>query len=192
MNLPTSQVTHSPLDKALKDGPNPPNGPPPPYSDQASPVSARRIPLNTQGPFAAKEDVGEVLLYDMDQQSPVYFGSAMMGQGVHPCKIVPHLTPLCRIPYGGSEIEHHGRYDLLPFNSEKMQLVPASGGRVPPGKRPVIGGYEEDGKELYHAVANVNGVEVPGKTGEHLPGCNVAFGGLEHVVEEYKILCWRL
>lgn len=53
-----------------------------------------------------------------------------------------------------------------------MELVHTSGGRLPPGKRPVEGGYEEHGAKLYHAVAEIKGVKVPGKTGEHLVrGC---------------------
>ena len=74
----------------------------------------------------------------------------------------------CRVPYGGTEWEHHGRYDLLPFRPDTMELVPASDGKVPYGRRPVEGGYEENGAKLYHALAVVSGVKVPGKTGEHL------------------------
>ncbi|KAI0260534.1 hypothetical protein BC834DRAFT_900301 [Gloeopeniophorella convolvens] len=73
-----------------------------------------------------------------------------------------------------------------------MEWVRTARGRVPPGRRPVEGGYESSGARLYHALAVVDGVRVPGKTGEHLGGCNVAFGGREHVVrDDYEILCWR-
>jgi hypothetical protein len=49
-----------------------------------------------------------------------------------------------------------------------MEWVPTSGGRLPQGRRPVEGGYEQNGGQLYHAYANIQGVNVPGKTGEHL------------------------
>jgi len=49
-----------------------------------------------------------------------------------------------------------------------MEWVRTSGGRIPSGRRPVEGGYEESGEKLYHAVGLVKGVKVPGKTGEHL------------------------
>lgn len=55
-----------------------------------------------------------------------------------------------------------------------MEWVRTEGGRVPKGRRPVEGGYEEHGgvgRKLYHAVARVGGVMVPGKTGEHLVSC---------------------
>lgn len=41
---------------------------------------------------------------------PVYVASALMGDSVHPCKCVPHLDTPCRVPYGGGEHEHRGRY----------------------------------------------------------------------------------
>ena len=72
--------------------------------------------------------------------------------------------------YGGREVEHNGRYDLLPFDPNTMEWVPTSHGQVPPGRRPVEGGYEEDGAKLYHAIAVVHGVRVPGKAGPHLVG----------------------
>lgn len=68
-----------------------------------------------------------------------------------------------------------------------MEFVRTSRGQIPPGRRPVEGGYEENGwhavvtkpakpnsskyftgSKLYHGIATVNGVQVPGKTGLHL------------------------
>ena len=49
-----------------------------------------------------------------------------------------------------------------------MEWVPTRNGEVPPGRRPVEGGYESDGEKLYHALGNIDGVNVPGKTGKHL------------------------
>ncbi len=51
---------------------------------------------------------------------------------------------------------------------DTMEFVRTSQGRVPAGRRPVEGGYEEDGTPLYHAVGVIDGVKVPGKTGAHL------------------------
>ncbi|KAM5544924.1 hypothetical protein V8D89_001035 [Ganoderma adspersum] len=46
--------------------------------------------------------------------------------------------------------------------------VRASHGQLPRGSRPVEGGYERiDAQKLYHALAVVNGVSVPGKAGEN-------------------------
>ncbi|KAF8842110.1 hypothetical protein BDN67DRAFT_966287 [Paxillus ammoniavirescens] len=169
---------------------------PPPYQPSAPrappPPSGYRIPLNTSSTFPNSYYTKTPPCFDLGDTSPVFLGSAIFNNSVHPCKVAPHLTPACRVPYGGTELEHNGRYDLLPFDSDTMEWVPTSLGRIPNQRRPVQGGYEENGASLYHAIANVRGVRVPGKTGEHLGGCNVAFGGEEHVITRgYEILCWR-
>lgn len=53
-----------------------------------------------------------------------------------------------------------------------MKWVTSSHGKVPEGYTPVQGGYEVGGEQLYHAVAKINGVWCPGKTGVHLEGAN--------------------
>lgn len=144
---------------------------PPAYSSppvQAPPPSGYRIPLTTDAPFPPANLTLRAPFTDADGRAPVFFGSALFPNAVHPCKIAPHLTPPCRVPYAGQEWEHHGRYDLLPYAPDTMELVQTSGGRIPLGRRPVEGGYEETGQKLYHAVAMVNGLRVPGKAGEHL------------------------
>lgn len=157
----------------------------------APPASGYRIPLTTTAAFPAHQQVGQAPCTDLDG-SPVYFGSALFEHSVHPCKVGPHLNPPCMVPYGGSEHAHHGRYDLLPFDYNTMELVPTSYGQIPNGRRPIEGGYEEHSAKLYHAIAVVNGVRVPGKTGVHLGGANVSFGGAEHtIIQNYEILCWK-
>ena len=49
-----------------------------------------------------------------------------------------------------------------------MEWVQTKNGEIPPGRRPVEGGYESGGEKLYHALGNIDGVDVPGKTGTHL------------------------
>ena len=139
---------------------------PPPYV----PPSGYRIPLTTQTAFPDPRlgQTGPPAFYDADGVSPVFIGSAIMEKSVHPCKIGPHLRPFASVPYGGREYGHQGRFDLLPFNPDLMEWVRTSRGIIPPGRRPVEGGYEENGPQLYHAAAVVNDIKVPGKTGEHL------------------------
>ncbi|KAF9223429.1 hypothetical protein BS17DRAFT_140195 [Gyrodon lividus] len=149
--------------------------PPPPYQPPRAPPppSGYRIPLNVSSTFPNSHYTKTPPCYDLDETSPIFLGSAIFHNSVHPCKIAPHLSPVCRVPYGGSELEHQGRYDLLPFDPETMEWVPTSLGRIPNQRRPVQGGYEENGAKLYHAMANVRGVRVPGKTGEHLVSVDV-------------------
>jgi hypothetical protein len=95
------------------------------------------------------------------------------------------------VSFGGEEREHLGRFDLLPFREREMEFVKTVGGRVPDGRRPVEGGYEENGEKLYHGAVVIDGVRVPGKTAPHLNGCNVPYGGVEQHRNEHEILCWK-
>ncbi|KAI5892647.1 uncharacterized protein SCHCODRAFT_02626726 [Schizophyllum commune H4-8] len=96
------------------------------------------------------------------------------------------------VPYGGTELLHTGRYELLSFLPMQMEWVKTSNGRVPEGKKAVDGGYEPSGHKLYHALGTVNDVRVPGKTGQHLGCANFPLLGKEHSLrEDYEILCWR-
>ncbi|KAG2157879.1 uncharacterized protein EDB93DRAFT_731523 [Suillus bovinus] len=143
------------------------NGPPPPYSHRPPP-SGTRIPLHLNSTFPNPANTKEPPCYDADGLSPIFIGSAIFQRSVHPCKIAPHLPIPCHVPYGSTEVEHEGRYDLLPFDPATMEWVRTSHGRIPYGRDPVDGGYEETGQHLYHAMGRVNGTLVPGKTGEHL------------------------
>jgi len=178
---------------------NPPAGPPP-YDPQPVNPAGDRISLghSSTEAFPPEYVTGPAPFRDADNTSPVFVGSAIFPGGtVHPCKIAAKLNPPCRVPYGGMETEHRGRYDLLPFHPERMEWVNTANGEVPPGRRPVIGGYEMWGdhpSDLYHACGIIDGVQVPGKTGRHLNGANFAFGGQEHAFTNgrpYAILCWR-
>ena len=153
---------------------------PPPYapSQPAPPPSGFRLPLTTAAAFPDPQTVGQPPCYDLDG-SPVYIGSALFSNSVHPCKIGRHLQPHASVPYGGKEQGHHGRYDLLPYKPDQMEFVLTSYGRIPPGRRPVEGGYEDHGAKLYHAVAWVNGIRIPGKTAEHL---FVSLSSLENIL----------
>ncbi|RXW21048.1 hypothetical protein EST38_g4816 [Candolleomyces aberdarensis] len=179
----------------------PPSGPAPTIAPKTMsfdgpPSSGYRVPLDSNDPskpFPSHnlQESGPPVTYDLDG-SPIFIGSVLLENAVHPCKIGPHLQPPAQVAYGGGEIGHLGRYDLLPFVPDQMEWVRTGYGQIPHGKRPVEGGYEEGGAKLYHALAVINDVKVPGKTGEHLGGANVGFGGVEHAVQEgYEILCWK-
>ena len=142
----------------------------PPYTPSAPPPSGYRITvLSSSSPFPDPSHTKLPVCYDWgDPDCPVYLGSAIFDRSVHPCKISPSRNPSCRVPYGGNEIKHDGRFDLLPFDPKTMEWVPTSLGRNPAHRRPVWGGREENGEILYHAIATVEGVRVPGKVGVHL------------------------
>lgn len=156
----------------------------------ATPPQGHRYQTTTNLEFPSIDITGPAPFRDFGGEG-VWVGSAVSNDSVHPCKIAPHLQPAARVPYGGVEYGHEGRYDLLPI-TEDHEWVPTSHGRIPSGRRPVDGGYEQSGERLFHAVAVVQDVSVPGKTAPHLGQANVAFGNQEIGVEEgYWILCWR-
>ncbi|GAA6035419.1 hypothetical protein JCM8097_000246 [Rhodosporidiobolus ruineniae] len=162
----------------------------PPAYAPSTPPAGLRVPCSTQAAFPSTSTTGPAPFQDCDG-APVYVASALVGtNAVHPCKYVAGRNE-CMISYGGAEKRHEGRFDVLPITPE-MEWVEASYGQIPKGRRPVEGGFEEGGQHLFHAVTVLNGVNVPGKTGEHLHGANFPFGGGETIkAVDYRILCWR-
>lgn len=80
-------------------------------------------------------------------------------------KSAPHLTPTpVSVAYGGSEVYHEGAFEVLRFDPDSMELVRSAYGEIPEGRTPVGGGWESDGRILYHGLGEVDGVLVPGKT----------------------------
>ncbi|KAF8504172.1 hypothetical protein JB92DRAFT_2968773 [Gautieria morchelliformis] len=157
-------------------------GPPPPIPSRRPdvpqpPAAGQRIPFSTDTPFPDPSLLPPSSLHDSGgPEQVVYVGSAIFQSSVHPCKIAPHLDPPVRVPYGGGEHEHRGRFDLLPINDQTMEWVLTAQGKIPPGRTPVEGGYEENGARLYHAIVSIDNVWVPGKTGVHLVrdrSCNI-------------------
>ena len=145
----------------------------PQLSDLRSPsygsVSSLRIQVDPTGTRFPWTQAGIAPVCDLDG-SPVFLGLAEFRDGLHPCKIrvEPQGRPVPFVSYGGKEYEHRGTTFLLPFDPATMLSVRASHGQLPRGSRPVEGGYERiDAQKLYHALAVVNGVSVPGKAGEN-------------------------
>ncbi|GAA6019737.1 hypothetical protein JCM10207_009247 [Rhodosporidiobolus poonsookiae] len=161
---------------------------PPPYASAQAPPAGLRVPTSTTSAFPPIQQTGPAPFADLDG-SPVWVASALVGSNsVHPCKVA---RGKCMISYGGAEKHHQGRYDILPITQD-MEYVEASYGKLPKGRRPVEGGFEQGGQHLFHALTTINGVQVPGKTGEHLHGANFPWGGGETVKEvDYRVLCWR-
>ncbi|PIL24456.1 transporter [Ganoderma sinense ZZ0214-1] len=164
----------------------------PPAYYYAAPTSVELyVPLGAHPAFPW-DAAGDVPAWDVDG-TPVYLGITLFNDGWHPCKVKPYAACPARVSYGGKEVAHWGMCHLLPFSPATMEWVPTSRGRIPHGRRPVEGGYEEIGGDmLYHALACVDGVRVPGKAGLHLAhGASIPYGNQEYIVSHYDILCWR-
>ncbi|KAH8826648.1 hypothetical protein DL96DRAFT_1608569 [Flagelloscypha sp. PMI_526] len=162
----------------------PPTYPPP----KTAPSGSRITVFREQEDFPDLEKLGPPPCTDLGGE-PLFFSSGFLDLSIHPGKAGAHIGGL--IPYGGEE-QNTARYEVLPYDPKTMELVPTSHGAIPEGRRPVEGGYEESGAKLYHSVAEHDGYMMPGKTGVHLGGTSVSFGGGEHWHEEgYAILCWK-
>ena len=99
--------------------------------------------------------------------NPVFFASAEINGSIVPGKFSEEWDVPFRVAYGHEE---HSLTSgtILKFDSELIELVETSGGDIPEGRIPVVGGREPDGTVLYHAVAEVQGLRIPGKAGKHL------------------------
>lgn len=205
-HIPSTDFPHSTQPEKLGSDPPIPSArlPAPPAA------AGQRIALSTDTPFPSPSTLPPSSLHDRGgPHQLVYVGSALFGLSVHPCKIAPHLNPPVRVGYDGDEHDHWGQFDLLPINHQTMDWVPTSHGRIPLGRRPVEGGYEENGARLFHAIAYIDNIWVPGKTGEHIvrkdlpailcyltrhanqEAAKIPYGGKEMICENYQILCWR-
>ncbi|KAF9447733.1 hypothetical protein P691DRAFT_760498 [Macrolepiota fuliginosa MF-IS2] len=163
------------------------NNPPPP-------PSGYHVPLDTDSPAPSPDQTGPPVSHSPIDGIPIFMVSILHETG-HVCPGKVGFRPDGPHVYFGfwhKEYRHFGQYDLFPFVPEQMEWVRTSCGQVPPGRRPIQGGYEPHGDKLYHALANVDGVDIPGKAGEHLPaGAHVPFNGQEVIIQEYQILCWK-
>ncbi|PBK98331.1 ankyrin [Armillaria gallica] len=165
--------------------------------DQQAPSSGFRFPLHGSSSLPLKNLAGSPPCINW-KNDPIYFGSAIIGKSVHPCKIEPNRHELpapCSVVFNETVvfITDSERYDMLPFNPDTMDLVCTSEGSIPAGRRPIKGGYEEDGMPLYHGMAvHHDGRRVPGMTSPSLHGCVYSYHDKVHVTtNNYEILCWK-
>ena len=90
----------------------------------------------------------------------------------------------CLIPYGGREV-YATQYNVL-VQGIPYTTVSASNGAVPPDA--IRGGRDDDGTDLYICNAFFMGGQHPGKLRSSFGGCDISWGGTEHVVKTYQVL----
>ena len=138
------------------------------------------IPMTILSHFPPISETFSAPCTDKNPVEPVFFGSAIipfqdfdhttpMGSMttlslVIPCKITPALWPnVCHVPLDGKELVHTGKYNIVPYDREKIELVRGTLDGLPYGRQCVVGGVGVGGEELYHAVGLYNGLRIPGK-----------------------------
>lgn len=80
--------------------PNSHSAPPPSYASSSIPAAGLRVPTVTTSAFPSVDLIGKPPFTDLGGE-PVWVGSALMGNSVHPAKVAPHLPGVCRVPFGG-------------------------------------------------------------------------------------------
>ncbi|KAM0749727.1 hypothetical protein T439DRAFT_326604 [Meredithblackwellia eburnea MCA 4105] len=82
-------------------------------------------------------------------------------------------------------------YEVLFEKEDEVKWVRSGPAGIPDGERPVVGGVDATGGDLWHAAAWVKGVRVPGMTSPTLTGARVSFGNQAWLVEDdFDILCF--
>ncbi|KIJ37609.1 hypothetical protein M422DRAFT_259969 [Sphaerobolus stellatus SS14] len=159
----------------------------PSQGGQRPPAAGYRYPLTAYNPFPDIKSLPPTKLHDIgDPSQPIYVGSVAFQNAIHPCKTVPHLDYFVRVPYGGREVEPHGRYDILPIDENWMEWVQTSHGRIPPGRRPVEDGFEETREKLFHALAKSMEIGFLARLVNTF--AKIPFGGERIVQNDYLIL----
>ncbi|KAF7979886.1 hypothetical protein HWV62_40673 [Athelia sp. TMB] len=95
------------------------------------------------------------------------------------------------IGYSNEEIQLD-TYEILIGDPNAVRWVDVMGDFDPNalGARPVEGGKENNGSPLYIAQAPIHGSVTPGKIRQDFGGAFVPYGGKEHKVKEYRVLCY--
>ncbi|KAI8825758.1 uncharacterized protein EV422DRAFT_600244 [Fimicolochytrium jonesii] len=121
--------------------------------------------------------------------TPLYIARAFHENSVQIGKASADLRDGAHIPYGGKEIAVFN-YEILLGLENAVKWVDGEGPLKNKGEKLVEGGREADGKPLYIAQAHIKGSVQPGKVGEHLSKCCVAYGNDEKEEKHYRYLCY--
>jgi hypothetical protein len=141
-------------------------------------ANGKHIPA---GAIVAGEDSGHQL----------YVSRAFQDGGIQLGKASDWFQKGAVIGYSNEEIQLD-TYEILIGDSNAVRWVDARGtfNLSSLGGKPVEGGRENNGTPLYIAQAPIKGSVQPGKVREGLNGAFVPYGGEEHEVKEYRVLCY--
>ncbi|TPX44625.1 hypothetical protein SeMB42_g04005 [Synchytrium endobioticum] len=121
----------------------------------------------------------------------LYLARCLIGGGIHVGKAGRHMKPEgAHVGYGGIERVETDYEVLTAASPNSVVWVDVAGKCSVPGYQPVVAGREKDGRELYCAQAVYDGSVQPGKSGRHMDGCSIAYGGREKTIPYYKVLCY--
>lgn len=115
---------------------------------------------------------------------PIYLGRAFHNGDMLPCKYVPNKGN-AYVAWGGDEIVKH-EFEIL-TGEHHYTWLHGSHGHVPAGAVRV--GHTSDGEAIYAGRGHIHGSLTPGKVHPSHKCLYVPFGGREHRLESYEVLC---
>ncbi|KAH6914167.1 hypothetical protein BKA70DRAFT_1260578 [Coprinopsis sp. MPI-PUGE-AT-0042] len=123
-------------------------------------------------------------------------GTLFISRGFHkgsitPGKASPQMKTGARIGFAHDEIDLD-KYEILVGNPNSVRWIPVSGKLKLQtlGARPVDGGVDCNGSQLYVARSHFKGGVHPGKVGEHLKCAFIPYRGDEEETHSYEVLCY--
>ena len=123
-------------------------------------------------------------------------GTLFIARGFHrgsntPGKASSNLKTGATIGWAHDEINLE-KYEVLVGNPNSVRWIPVSGKLKLSalGARPVDGGVDCNGSQLYCARAHFKGGVHPGKVGEHLKCAFIPYGDDEEETHSYEVLCY--
>ena len=123
-------------------------------------------------------------------------GVLFIGRGFHKGSVTPgkassYLKTGAVIGFAHDEIDLE-KYEVLVGNPNSVRWISVSGklNLQALGARPVDGGVDCNGSQLYVARAQIKGAVHPGKAGEHLKCAFIPYGGDEEETTSYEVLCY--
>ncbi|KAI0266731.1 carbohydrate-binding module family 12 protein [Gloeopeniophorella convolvens] len=124
--------------------------------------------------------------------NPIYAARAFFEDGLQVGKASAVFKEGAVIGFGGSTVELN-KFEVLAADSKAVRWVPFRGqlNLQALGARPVEGGREADGTQLYVAQVDYHDGRHAAKIGEHLGAALVPFNGTEVSIEEYSVLCYN-
>ena len=124
-------------------------------------------------------------------------GTLFIGRGFHKGSVTPgkastYLKTGAVIGFAHDEIDLE-KYEVLVGNPNAVRWISVSGklNLQALGARPVDGGVDCNGSQLYVARAQIKGAVHPGKAGEHLKCAFIPYGGDEEETTSYEVLCYN-
>ena len=119
---------------------------------------------------------------------PQYVARSYHEGSLVPGKFVPHHG-VAYVAWGGKEHVKTQYEVLVQDGPDILTWVSATGGDLGSTGAPLKSGKDNNGAPLYVGRAQINGTWTVGKVNPEHKSCYVSYGGMEHAISSYQVLC---